>query len=764
MLGFLEDHNPGPQVSTRSLADSRGRTLGVIPDQGPKVTYGYSELDQLTQAVYGSATTTISYDLGGRKISMTDADMGTWTYGYDSLGKLTGQTDARACTTTLTYDGLNRLTGKSYSGCPSTPGVTFTYDQGTGQLGYRTGMAMSDGSVSVTWSYDARGRLVDESKAINGMGTYHSQWTYNSADLPSTMTYPADNANNLGETVTYTYLPQMALDSLVGQSTYQQSATYDAAGRMITQVLGSNVIQVGRSYYPWKTSYGNGNSEGRLATLTATGSGTLQNLAYQYDSNGNIGSILNNRDNPVETQSFSYDRISRLLSASANGSNGPYSESYTYDANTGNLASKGGVSYTYSAQHPHAVQSLSNGNSYAYDNNGNMTTRTVGGVAYSLAYDAENHLVSVSGGGMSAAFVYDGDGRRVKSTISGVTVAFVGSYYEYQGTTTRKYYYAGGQRVAVRENSVLYYLLRDHLGSTSITTTAGGSQAGEMRYKAFGEVRYSSGGTPTKYTFTGQYSDSYINLLWSGSRWYDPTLGRWLQPDSIVPDKGNPQGLDRYTFVANNPVKYVDPGGHCWGVASGLRGVPTYDTTCQNLDMALSIVQHPEASAAQRAEAGAYIAAEGLAHGALATGVVLLGCAVIGPTCTKVVEGALGIGTAASADGDPTNEALAAAKTAESVMDKLSRYLLNPDHPRGSTMAAWYEKALGFTQKNMGDLAKQIVFDPKTAYVTEVTRFGTKYNQIISVTGANGKVVDVVVAWIELADGTIKLVTTVPAK
>lgn len=135
-----------------------------------------------------------------------------------------------------------------------------------------------------------------------------------------------------------------------------------------------------------------------------------------------------------------------------------------------------------------------------------------------------------------------------------------------------------------------------------------------------------------------------------------------------------------------------------------------------------------------------------------------------GPGCVAAVEGALGIGTGVSLDGDPTNEALAAARTAESVVDKLTRYLLNPNHTRGSTMATWYEKALGFSQENIGDLAKQIVFDPKTAYVTEVTQFGTKYNQIISITGANGKVVDIVAAWIKLADGTIKLVTTVPGK
>ena len=65
------------------------------------------------------------------------------------------------------------------------------------------------------------------------------------------------------------------------------------------------------------------------------------------------------------------------------------------------------------------------------------------------------------------------------------------------------------------------YVLSDHLGSTSITTDKLGAKVSEMRYKPWGEVRYtwtkSQTTTPTyslsRYTFTGQYSDSYINLL-----------------------------------------------------------------------------------------------------------------------------------------------------------------------------------------------------------------------------------------------------------
>ncbi|MCK6540600.1 MAG: hypothetical protein L6Q26_11150, partial [Anaerolineales bacterium] len=95
------------------------------------------------------------------------------------------------------------------------------------------------------------------------------------------------------------------------------------------------------------------------------------------------------------------------------------------------------------------------------------------------------------------------------------TTYFVSGYYEVvvsdTGTQINKYYYAGSQRVAMRSNGTLYYMLSDHLGSTSLVTFENGNPVSEMRYKPWGEVRYASAYAPTAYTYTGQYSDSYIN-------------------------------------------------------------------------------------------------------------------------------------------------------------------------------------------------------------------------------------------------------------
>lgn len=104
------------------------------------------------------------------------------------------------------------------------------------------------------------------------------------------------------------------------------------------------------------------------------------------------------------------------------------------------------------------------------------------------------------------------------------------------------------------------------------------------------------------------------------------------------------------------------------------------------------------------------------------------------------------------------------ATTEMSVQDKLYNYLLDPEHPIGGPKAKWFREALGFTRENMDDLARQLVFDPARAVETAVTQHGVKYNQSIRITGANGRQIDVVFAWIRNHDGVMRLVTAPPTK
>ena len=162
----------------------------------------------------------------------------------------------------------------------------------------------------------------------------------------------------------------------------------------------------------------------------------------------------------------------------------------------------------------------------------------------------------------SADFTYDGDGRQVKSVINGVTTLFVGSHYQVENGVVVKYYFAGAQRIAMRKNGTLSYILTDHLGSTSMTTNATGALISQLKYKAWGETRYSSGSTPTNYKYTGQREEAGFGLYFYNARWYDPTIGRFTSADTIVPLQQGVQAWDRYAYTNNNPVRYTDPSGH----------------------------------------------------------------------------------------------------------------------------------------------------------------------------------------------------------
>ena len=199
-----------------------------------------------------------------------------------------------------------------------------------------------------------------------------------------------------------------------------------------------------------------------------------------------------------------------------------------------------------------------------FDANGNATRRIDGSQDITLTYDAENRL-AVRLGSVTTSYVYDADGNRVKETIAGVTRVFVGNYYELDNGTVKKYYYAGATRVAESSGGVLYYLLTDHLGSTALTLDSSGNRLDpnvELRYYPYGGVRYNPGGQVTTYRFTGQRWDSGTALYFYQSRWYDPVIGRFLAADTLVPQPGNPQNLNRYSYALNNSVRFTDPTGH----------------------------------------------------------------------------------------------------------------------------------------------------------------------------------------------------------
>ncbi len=534
--------------TSTAYKDLKGQLILARPPNnlGPEVRNTYDAFGQLVQTQYGPAISTFAYNYAGQKVSMDDADMGTWSYTYNALGSLLTQTDARNETVCMGYDQLNRLTSKSYGVNCDTPVSAYLYDQ-NGQLGYRTGMIDVGANVSInsSWTFDLRGRVTSETRVVNGE-SFTASWQYNSADQMTRMTYPS------GMTLDYSYLPQGGTRSITG---FQNNLQVDALGR-VTQRTLSNQTTTSYTYQPFLEA---ANRLERILTNN-TNYGVQQDYTYTYDALGNILSITDaawERD----VQTFTYDDMNRLLTSAGTYqySGQLYSSTTTYNPITGNIASKDGNTYTYSSTKPHAVIQAG-ARTFGYDANGNMTHE--GGVP-KFTYNPEGKLTTREG----YAYSYDGDGKRVMElNPGGKTTIWVGNYYEQSNqqssNTFNETIYADGVRIGMRKNNQTnYWFHLDHLGGTHVITMSEGQFNSRDLYKAWGEERYSQGNTDTRYRYTGQMREG--DIYYYGARWYDPAIGRFMQADTIVPaDIQGTQAFDRYAYVNNNPLRYTDPSGN----------------------------------------------------------------------------------------------------------------------------------------------------------------------------------------------------------
>ncbi len=174
-----------------------------------------------------------------------------------------------------------------------------------------------------------------------------------------------------------------------------------------------------------------------------------------------------------------------------------------------------------------------------------------------------------------------------------------------------KYYYHGGQRVAQRRDGVVYYLHGDHLGSTSLVTSQTSEVVSRQLYHPYGTVRAHQGTLPTDFGFTGQRGVPGTGLVFMHARYYHTGLGRFTQADTVVPEAGNPQALNRYSYVIGNPLLYVDPTGHIFGLPPRPRVSIDISGWDPQVVQALDVVQETARIAAKvPVIAGPYAAAK----------------------------------------------------------------------------------------------------------------------------------------------------------
>ena len=168
-------------------------------------------------------------------------------------------------------------------------------------------------------------------------------------------------------------------------------------------------------------------------------------------------------------------------------------------------------------------------------------------------------------------YEYDGDDLRLRKTTAGDEVVYIRDatgnvLAEYDGANTllAEYVYANGRQVAKVEPGAggdsFRFFHSDQLGTALVVTDDSGAVTWRGEYYPFGE-EYSSEGTPNQYRFTERETDQATGLTYMRARYYNPHLGRFLTVDPVGGKVGSSQSWNRYSYVLNNPLKFVDPDG-----------------------------------------------------------------------------------------------------------------------------------------------------------------------------------------------------------
>jgi RHS repeat-associated protein len=182
-------------------------------------------------------------------------------------------------------------------------------------------------------------------------------------------------------------------------------------------------------------------------------------------------------------------------------------------------------------------------------------------------YDCENELKEVKQGTTTiATYAYDYTGRRVRKTVGAVVTKYCYDgdeiIAEYNGDTLlRKFIYGPGidepiMMINVNGGETKYYYHYDGLGSVTALSNVNGQIVEQYHYDVFGYPNTVSS-IGNRFMFTGREYDSEVGLYYYRTRYYKPSIGRFLQTDLIR----YAAGLNMYTYCNNNPLNWIDPWG-----------------------------------------------------------------------------------------------------------------------------------------------------------------------------------------------------------
>ena len=600
---------------------SFGVLLEITDAASQKTTISYDSYgmkqSQQDPDIVGTGSWKYRYNAFGELKWQKDPKSQITSFGYDVLGRMTERSEqsSPAVTTQWTYDTaivvdaddntVNNATAYGLLSSVVRDGVTKTYTYDDYRRLRKETTSISGNTYSVKTYYNSNDQIEHveypqggpkldyvyyTSGALHqineGSTTYWSANTYNEYGQVKTESW----GNGVNSTRTYDAVSRLTGIDTSKDTTTIQSLTYDyyGAGNLKSR---SNGTETEKFYY---------DALDRLIRAKSSISGQSAK-EFSYDAVGNItyksgvgeysygGS--NGGEHAVTAVNFN--------ATSYNTSDAVATANYllTQDSLTGANAAAAGASdcnnsLNYSVLDVlcinNRIQDTSRGGltrTYEYDANGNLEyVKEAGTTIRSIDYTHFNKPASITEGADVTSYTYGpGYNRLTRTDKNGVTTTYIGKLYENIDSDQHRYYVSAAGRLVMQVNrttdqggnelsKTIAYVHTDLLGSIDALTDSGTGQIitnESFSYDEFGQPRaadWSEGNAVqsalTTRGYTGHEMENGLGLVNMNARLFDPQLGRFMTADPIIANPYNPQSLNRYSYVLNNPFRYTDPTGN----------------------------------------------------------------------------------------------------------------------------------------------------------------------------------------------------------